>query len=102
MTVGGNDNKDPDHKERLSVPLGLMVLGFVLMVGFQTVQLIRERGNLFEIQLAQEPTVQEGAKLRQQLDSLAKKTAALADAGNPGAKAVIEEMRRQGITIKGN
>ncbi|HEX3498638.1 MAG TPA: hypothetical protein VHT04_04890 [Stellaceae bacterium] len=97
-----DDDRDTANAERFSVPLGLLVLGFVLMVGFQTVQLIRERSNLFEIQLAQEPTVQEGAKLRLQLDSLAKKTAALADAGNPGAKAVIEEMRRQGITIKTN
>ena len=97
-----DDDKDAGGVGRLSIPLGLLVLGFVLMVGFQTVQLIRERSNLFEIQLAQEPTIQEGAKLRQQLDSLAKKTAALADAGNAGAKAVVEEMRRQGITIKGN
>ncbi len=51
--------------DRLQIPLALVVLGFVLMVGFQTVQLVRERGNA-------------------------------------GAKAVIDEMRRQGITIKGN
>jgi hypothetical protein len=86
---------------RLQIPLALLALGFVLLVSFQTVQLIRERGNLFEIQLAQEPTVQEGTKLRQQLDSIANRTAALADGGHAGAKAVIEEMRRQGITIKG-
>jgi hypothetical protein len=63
-------NVGADSAGRLSIPLAVLVVGFVLMVGFQTVQLIRERGNLFEIQLAQEPTVQEGAKLRQQLDSL--------------------------------
>jgi hypothetical protein len=97
-----DDGKAAGGGGPLSIPLGLLVLGFVLMVGFQTLQLIRERSNLFEIQLAQEPTIQEGAKLRQQLDSLAKKTAALAEAGNAGAKAVVEEMRRQGITIKGN
>ena len=100
--MAGDNGRNSDAAERLAIPLALLVLGFVLMVGFQTVQLIRERSNLFEVQLAQEPTVQEGAKLRQQLDSLAKKTAALADAGNSGAKSVIEEMRRQGITIKGN
>src|SRR5260221_13898252 len=88
--------------DRLQIPLALVVLGFVLMVGFQTVQLVRERGNLFEVQLAQEPTVQEGTKLRQQLDSLAARTAQLAETGNAGAKGVIDEMRRQGITIKGN
>jgi hypothetical protein len=88
--------------DRLQIPLALVVLGFVFMVGFQTVQLVRERGNLFEVQLAQEPTVQEGTKLRQQLDSLATRTAQLAESGNAGAKAVIDEMRRQGITIKGN
>jgi hypothetical protein len=41
-------------------------------------------------------------KLRQQLDSLAARTAQLAESDNAGAKAVIDEMRRQGITIKGN
>src|SRR2546422_509212 len=64
--------------QRLAIPVTLVVVAFFIMVAFQTVQLVRERGHLGDIRLAQEPTVQEGAKLRQQLDSLGAKTAALA------------------------
>src|SRR5258708_29376045 len=88
--------------DRLQIPLLLLAIAFFLMVGFQTVQLVRERGNLYEIQLGQETTVQESLKLRQQMESLASKTAQLADGGNAGAKAIIEELRRLGITVKPN
>jgi hypothetical protein len=88
--------------DRLQIPLLLLTIAFFLMVGFQTVQLVRERGNLYDIQLGQETTVQESLKLRQQMESLATKTAQLAEGGNAGAKAIIEELRRLGITVKPN
>jgi hypothetical protein len=87
---------------RLAIPVTLVVVAFFIMVAFQTVQLVRERGHLGDIQLAQEPTVQEGTKLRQQLDSLGAKTAALADGGNANAKAIVEELRRNNIIVKAN
>jgi hypothetical protein len=97
-------DKDPAMGEsrRLQIPLALVVLGFFIMVAFQAVQLFREYGHTGEIRAAQEPTIQEGTKLRQQLDSLASKTAQLADAGNANAKAIIDELKRQGITVKPN
>jgi hypothetical protein len=96
--------KDPAMSDarRLQLPLALVVLGFFLMVAFQTVQLVREHGHIGDVRAAQEPTIQEGLKLRQQLDSLATKTAQLADAGNANAKAIIEALRRDGITVKPN
>jgi hypothetical protein len=85
---------------RLQIPLALIVLAFFLLVAFQAVQLFRERSHLATLAAAQEPTVQEGMKVRQSLDSLAGKTAKLAEAGNPNAKAIIDELRRQGIAVK--
>ena len=84
----------------LHVPLTLAVLALFGMVTFQAVQLVRERGHLADLKLAQEPTVQDGVKLRQQLESLGAKTAQLAEAGNANAKAIVDEFRRQGVTLK--
>ncbi len=95
---------DPETKmtepPRLLVPLALVTLAFFVMVTFQAVQLVRERGHIADLKLAQEPTVQEGVKLRQQLESLGGRTAQLAEAGNANAKALVDEFRRQGITLK--
>jgi hypothetical protein len=87
---------------RLAIPVTLVVVAFFIMTAFQTVQLVRERGHLGDIRLAQEPTVQEDTKLRQQLESLGAKTAALADGGNANAKAIVEELRRNNIIVKAN
>jgi hypothetical protein len=84
----------------LHAPLALVVLAFFVMVTFQAVELVRERGHLADLKLTQEGAMQEGAKLRQQLESLGAKTAQLADTGNANAKAIVEEFRRQGVTLK--
>jgi len=82
---------------RLPVVLGVVSL-FVLMV-FQTGEAIHDRGALSELRRAQEPTVQEAVKLRQQLEALASQTAKLAVDGDEGAKGVVEQMKRQGVTL---
>jgi len=48
---------------------------------------------------AQQPSIEQGAKLRQQLQNLAGKTAVLAAAGDAGAKSVVDQMRAQGVTL---
>jgi F0F1-type ATP synthase membrane subunit b/b' len=47
----------------------------------------------------QEPAVQEAIKLRQKLEALAGKTGQLAAEGDEGAKAIVDQMKRQGVTI---
>ena len=95
-------DKDPvlGETRRAQLPLALVVLGFFVMVAFQTVQLAREHVHIGEVQAAQEPMIQEGTKLRQQLNAMASKMAQLADAGNANAKAIIDDLKRQGITVK--
>jgi hypothetical protein len=42
----------------------------------------------------------EVAKVNAQLDTLATETARLAAAGNSDARAVVDEMQRQGVTLR--
>jgi len=71
---------------------------FVLMA-FETFQAIHDRGALADQRRAQEPTVQEAIKLRQQLETLAGRTAQLAVEGDEGAKTVVDQMKRQGVNL---
>jgi cell division protein FtsB len=81
------------------LPLFLVAVSLLLLTVFQIFQAVQDRVALSELQRSQEPAVQQGVKLRQQLEALAGETAQLADDGNENAKAIIEEMKRQGVTL---
>ena len=77
----------------------LLVASFFVLMAFETGYAVHDRGALAEQQRLQEPTVQEAIKLRQKLEALAGKTAQLAADGDDGAKAVVDQMRRQGVNL---
>ena len=77
----------------------LLMVAVVAWFAFQTAQLVRERGALQTVRAAQEPTIEQAQKLRAQLDSIAKKTLALAQQGNSGAAFIVQELARRGVTI---
>jgi hypothetical protein len=81
------------------LPIILVVASFCVLMAFETGYAIHDRGALADQRRAQEPIVQEGFKLRQQLEALANKTAQLAADGDEGAKAVADQMKRQGVTL---
>jgi len=83
----------------LAVPLALVAVSLFLLMTFQTVQMIRDHGTLTNLRTSQETTVQESIKLRKQLETLAGKTAQLAADGDAGARTVVEQMRRQGVSL---
>ena len=80
-------------------PVSLVVVSFFVLLAFETGYAIHDRQALAQQRQSQEPVVQEAAKLRQQLETLANKTGQLAAEGDEGAKAVVEQMKRQGINI---
>jgi hypothetical protein len=82
-----------------ALPLFLATLSLFLFLAFQTFQTVRDRESLSTLRAGQEPTLQEAIKLRQQLESLAGKTAQLALEGDEGAKTVAADMKRQGVTL---
>jgi cytoskeletal protein RodZ len=92
------------HQEFLPIrglvfPVCLVLVAFVVWTGFQTSQLMRERVTLKAILTSQEAPVQEAAKLRTQLDSIARGTQELANQGNSNAKTIVAELQKRGLTI---
>ena len=75
---------------------GLAVLGWL---GFQAWQFNVERLALQAAYASQQQTVDGSAKLRASLDTLAADTQRLADAGNPNARTLVEELKKRGVTI---
>jgi hypothetical protein len=98
MTMTGSPNGRRDWNG-MSPPVVLVVVSLFVLMAFQTGQAIHDRGALEELRRSQEATVQEAVKLRQQLQTLAGKTAELAAAGDPGAKSVVNQMKRQGVSL---
>jgi hypothetical protein len=87
------------NRNGLPAPLILVVLTLFVLMAFETSQAIHDRGALAELSRSQEPTIKQAVKLRRQLQILAGKTAELAAAGDAGAESVVEQMKRQGVTL---
>lgn len=86
-------------RNQLPAPLTLVVVALFVLMAFETGQTIRDRGTLTDLLRAQQPSIEQAAKLRQQLQTLAGKTAELAAAGDAGAKSVVDQMKAQGVTL---
>jgi hypothetical protein len=84
----------------LHLPLLLLVLAVFGWLLFQTIELTVERDRMATARQSQEQALQDGTKLRQLLGTLGTRVAQLAESGNASAKAIVDDLRRQGITIK--
>ncbi len=80
-----------------NVPFIITMAALTVYFGFQTVQLISERGNLGQVKSSQEAAIQEAQKVQTQFRNLVTKTGQLADQGHAGAKMVMEELQKQGV-----
>lgn len=81
------------------LPLLLFALALVAWLGFQCIQQIGERQQLFNLQGSLDAQEAAAKKVRASLDAVATATAKLATAGNPNAGVVVEELRKRGVTI---
>ena len=90
----------PDDAVRLDIPLALVVLAFFLITAYQTEQLVREHNALQTLQKAQEAGLIQASTMRAKFQMLAAETDKLAQAGDPGAKSVLDQLNAQGITIR--
>ncbi|HTV45934.1 MAG TPA: hypothetical protein VMF05_11505 [Stellaceae bacterium] len=87
------------ERSALPLPLILVVLSLFVLMAFETNQAIHDRTTLAAVHQAQEPAMQQASRVRQQLQTLAGKTAALAAQGDAGAKDVVAQMKAQGVTL---
>ena len=81
------------------LPIALVVVSFFVLMAFETSYAIHDRDALADQRQLQESAVQEAVKLRQKLEVLAGKTAQLAADGDENAKSIVDQMKRQGITL---
>lgn len=81
------------------LPVSLMAFVLFIMLAFQTSQLLREHSNLSDIKNNQEEQFSQAQKVNNQLNALACGTKDFADKGNPSAAAIIERMKKIGITV---
>lgn len=88
-----------EHKRSVLVPLAVGLLAMLIWAGFQTSQLVRERGNLKQVYASQETPLQTAQKMRTQMDVIASGTAKLAGQGNASAKVMMQALAARGITI---
>lgn len=80
--------------------VGLLTVAVLVLSGFLLYQSIADRNALLTTIRSQEQPLHQAQQVEAQLKGLAGATAKLAEQGDPGAKQIIEEMKRQGITIR--
>ena len=102
--TGGFDPAPPRREFGYSpfLPLLLHVVAAVVWPAFQCYQLVMEKQGLATLHTNQTKQFEDAGKLRTQLDNLARETAILADKGNPGAKLIVGELAKRGVTINPN
>ena len=81
------------------VPLLILALAVTGWAAFQMTQLLRERDSLEVARTNQERPMENSKKLREQLDGIARETQVLANKGNAGARLIVDELKKRGITI---
>jgi hypothetical protein len=85
-------------KSPLTPPMILILLALTAYFGFQTLQFLFERNNLVMVKTSQESSIQEAQKIQAQFKTLVGKTGELADKGHAGAKLVMEELLKRGVS----
>jgi hypothetical protein len=81
------------------IPFLILALAVTGWAAFQMTQLLRERDSLETARSNQERPMENSKKLRDQLDGLARETQLLANKGNAGARLIVDELKKRGITI---
>ena len=95
MTMQDDLSLPPQHSVYIPVLIGLVALVGLLM--FQAVELWAAHGSLIAQREGQNPAIAESQKVRQQLATIATKTAQLADKGDPDAKAIVDAYAKRGV-----
>ncbi|HEX3536186.1 MAG TPA: hypothetical protein VHU15_05420 [Stellaceae bacterium] len=82
-----------------NISLVLVVVSMFLQAVFQTVEAVQARISLSELRQMQEAPLQEAAKVKRQLEALSSAVAELAAGGDANARSIIDEIRREGVTL---
>jgi hypothetical protein len=84
-----------EHSIYIPVLIGLAAL--VGLLGFQAIELSQARGGLRAQHEGQNAAMEASEKMRQQLGTIASKTAELAQKGDLDAKAIVDAYAKRGL-----
>lgn len=93
------EHADSHRRQHGGPALAITIAALLLLAIFQTIGVVRDHHVLAGERMAQEPSVLQGRKLRRQLQTIAGKTAELANSGDAAARDVLDLMHREGVTI---
>jgi hypothetical protein len=97
MTMNDDDAVSPSAQHSVYIPVLIGLVALVAFLAFQAVELWAVHGALISERDGQNNAIGESQKMRQQLVTIASKTAALADKGDPDAKAIVEAYAKRGL-----
>lgn len=93
-----NDDLSTMSREHsIYIPLLIGLVALVAFLGFQSVELWAVRGALDTQRESQSNAIEASQKMRQQLNTIASKTADLAQKGDPDAKALVDAYAKRGL-----
>jgi hypothetical protein len=94
---GARGRREPGHGPFL--PLLLLGVAAIAWPAFQCYQLVNEKQALATVFGNQAKPFEDSGKLRSSLDGLIRETALLAGKGHAGAKLIVDELARRGVTV---
>ncbi len=89
---------EPAGRAGSTLPVAVTLVALLIWFGFQTADLVIERNQLTTVKSNYDVAVQDAEKMQRQLQTLITQTNELAGKGNANAKAVIEELKKRGIS----
>lgn len=87
---------------QLLLPVSLLSFIVMILLAFQTSQILRDRDALHESKGRQEQPFQESQKLKTQLSALVIGTQKLADQGNKNVKPIVDKLIEAGVLAPKN
>jgi hypothetical protein len=99
MTMQDDPFAPGQHSVYLPILLGLVAL--VGLLGFQAAELWQVHGALVTQRDSQNSAIEASDKMRQQLVTIASRTADLAQKGDPDAKALVDAYAKRGLQFVG-
>ena len=83
------------------LPVALVAFVLFLSLGFQGIQVLRDRDALHQFISQQDKPLEDSRKIQAQVSALALGTKKLADSGDRNAIGIIERMQKLGVTVGG-
>ena len=94
-----DDVSAPGAQHSVYIPVAIGLVALVGFLAFQAVELWQVRGALRAQREGQNSAIEASEKMRQQLVTIASKTAELAQKGDPDAKSVVDAYAKRGLNF---